>query len=49
MKMSSIMQKEKITAIPLCSIKSHAVWMWAISGWNLKAATSRQARLERNR
>ena len=25
MKMSSIMQKEKITAIPLCSIKSQAV------------------------
>lgn len=41
--------KGKITAIPLCSIKSQAVWMWAISGWNLKAATSRQARLERNR
>ena len=37
-------KRQKITAIPLCSIKSQAVWMWAISGWNLKAATSRQAR-----
>ena len=27
--------------------KIPSVWMWAISGWNLKAATSRQARLER--
>ena len=41
-------EKDRFTRTPSCSTSFRPVWMWVISRWNLRAATSPPARLVSN-